>query len=260
MNQIEIKQLEKELEALEGFLDEDVHFEDEIIHWVSSCAEFFLRVGLNDIVISAFINFYLLKKEKRNTGILSYQVKKMGNFEVGELSYAYEKIEESYMAKVAFTIARGILKQKEEEERLVPIWIIRQLSNENIYQNIVSSLELIEENYQDKNADGLLKNSITLLENILDLDTELSGEKLNKKIKELIKNDEKKELFGIGKEIVFALDNSRLVRNIKGVHKTRPMKYDIPFLIAVSNAYLVILMLEMALSCGEVFEKLNNEK
>lgn len=57
------------------------------------------------------------------------------------------------------------------------------------------------------------------------------------------------------KNSIFALDNARFVRNIKSVRKKKPIKYDIPFMAAISNEYLVILMLEIILSCGELFEE-----
>ena len=62
-----------------------------------------------------------------------------------------------------------------------------------------------------------------------------------------------REKFGVPKEFCYALNNSRLLRNIKSVHKTRPMRYDIPFLVVLGSAYLIIMFLEMTIATGVIF-------
>ncbi|MCK5062151.1 hypothetical protein KAR28_06435 [Candidatus Parcubacteria bacterium] len=256
MNRTKIKQMKTALKSLETHLEGQTYITTKDMNiWVSHCVAFFSRIGVNDVIISDFIKYYspVISKDEKYPGISMYKTKKMGNFESttggsGDTE-AYNKVNESYLSSIAFLTAKNIIQRMEEEERMVPLWIIKELKKERKFLSISSSLNLIEKNYEDRNSDGIIKNAITLLEGILNLDDDVKKIKeLSKKLKKLLNDKDKLKKFGISKEFVFALDNSRLVRNIKSVHKTKPMKYDIPFLLATNNAFLIILFLEIVLS------------
>lgn len=248
MNSIELIQLSKKLKQLSLFLSKDkVWTEDEIMSWVSSCVAFFSRIGVNDVIISDFIKFY--KPIEEDKGPFSKK-RTMGNFESNDVFASYMKVAESYLAEIAFISARSILSRKKEDERLVPGWLIN-VFNHKKYSGIKSSLTLIESSYENNDSDGIIKNSIVLLECILDLDNILvKKDALSKKLRELLSNQALLGNFGVSKEFVVSLDNIRLVRNIKSVHKTRDISYNIPFLVSVNNAYLIILFLEIVTATG----------
>lgn len=251
MNSIELIQLNKKLEKLSSFLskEKERRTEDEIMDWVSNCVAFFSRLGINDVIISDFIKFYRPIDEE--DGAFSSK-RVMGNFEQNTFSRSYKNIAGSYLAEIAFISAKNILSRKEEEERLVPVWLI-SVFGEKKYSGIKSSLMLIEKCYENKDSDGITKNSIVLLECILDLDNILAKkDTLSKKLKELLSNNVLLGNFGVSKEFIVSLDNIRLVRNIKSVHKTKDINYNIPFLVSVNNAYLVILFLEIAAATGSI--------
>jgi len=250
MNGSELQQLNKKLKKLSVFLLEDKRrTEDEIMFWVSDCVAFFSLLKINDVIISDFIKFYKPIEEKEGP----FPIKRiMGNFENKVLSSYYDNVAGSYLAEIAFNSAKSILSRKQEDERLVPNWLIRIFSDKK-YSGLKSSLVLLETSYENNDSDGIIKNSIVLLECILDLDSTLSKkETLSKKLRELLSNQILLGNFGVSKEFIVSLDNIRLVRNIKSVHKTKDINYNIPFLVSVNNAYLVILFLEIATATGSI--------
>ena len=196
MNKIELKQLETQLNDLNAFVigKKIEHTEDEIIEWVSKCISVFSGLGINEVIVSKFIEYF--SPDILNESIINGR-KKMGNFE-GRLYFSdkYSKVNESYLIDIAFLTAKSILGRLSEEERLVPSWMLRELANNKEYSNIYSSLELIEKNYTDKDSDGIIKNSLSLLENVLDLDDDLKKEgNLGNKIKRLVGDKEKASKF-----------------------------------------------------------------
>jgi hypothetical protein len=109
----------------------------------------------------------------------------------------------------------------------------------------VSSLELVQHKYENIDSEGLITESITLLNSALDWDAELKEkDKLGAKLSILIQNSTKRESFGVSEDLVKALNSARIIRNEKIVHKNNPLKYELPFLIATTFAYLVIFFVE----------------
>lgn len=253
MNKIENEQLKNKLDDLTKFLARNDVLEEDIVAWVSDCVSIFSQLKIPAIIISDFINYY---KPRENNPETIAEVRVMGNFEKNKfhnLNNFYKPKYRSYLSYIAFKVAKNILKKIEEEERVVPFWLIKNLLDKREYSNILSSLNLIEQNYEDNDGDGIVKNSIALLENILDLHGDLKiKDTLSNKLRTAINSPEIMEKFGVTKEFVYALDNSRLVRNIQSTHKRKKTNYDIPFLVAVSSAYLIILMLEITISTGEL--------
>ncbi len=254
MNKIEIEQFNTELDELSAFLIKKDKLEIDIVDWVSDCVSFFSRINVNTTIISDFINYYYPKTVKEGT---LDEERTLGNF-VQKPRYLngdgfYQAKSNSYLSKIAFKVAKSILKKIEEEERIVPFWLIKKLSEKEEYSNILSSLELIENNYEDRDGDGVVKNCLSLLENILNKSNDLKDNgDLIKKLNKLMNTPDILNKFGVSREFVIALNNSRITRNIQSVHKENKVKYDIPFLVAISTAYLVILFLEITISTGEL--------
>lgn len=248
MNSIELKQLNKKMEKLLSFLSEDKRrSENEIMVWISDCVALFSGLGVNSVIISNFIKFY--KPEDTGAGLMNV-TRIIGNFDKTGFEKTYRNSYQSYSAEIAFASAKSILSRKQEDKRLVHNWLIDSFEDGK-YNGIKSSLILIETGYENKDSDSIIKNSLTLLECILDLDIALSEKKnLSYKLTELLSNETLRKNFGVSKEFVIALNDGRLIRNIKSVHKKKDINYDIPFLVAINNAYLVILLLEITLATG----------
>ena len=251
--------LKKELQKLKNFLDKNSFSDSELIKWVSSSVAFFSKIKMNEPIVAAFLNTFNPEKDGQKKDISSYS-HRIGPFvrSFGEQKYVckhdyfgVDSVDAKmvYIA-VAFQTAETIIQNLEESERLVPKSLLGFFKIDSKYSQIFSSLELMEQNFENKDADGLAKNSLTLLESTLGLELALKGLDLSKQLKKLCANQVILDKFGIRKEIIYALDNSRLLRNQLGAHKDIPIEYDIPFAVALGIAYLVIMVLQITMATG----------
>jgi hypothetical protein len=282
MNKIQIKKLNDNLNKLENFINdkpefkpgvlvekirkiagikiEDKRFEEsEIYDWIAECSSLFSEVEVNQAVINNFLKFFEFSTKEEEDGL----VKRIGPFvTVGRRSkiYGLSSIFDFKYSKIAFRCARVNLDKLIEEERIVPIWLLDGLSSNNYTKNLYSSLELVENCYQKRDKNGMIMNTNNLLDSVLNLDEDLKNSGKNslcKKFDLLLKDGNKLSKLGVSKDIVSALNSFRLIRNKKVVHADSPLRHDIPFLVAVSFAYLTIFFLESFILNSEIFEKDN---
>lgn len=258
---VRIQSYTSRLFKLREYLDWKVEFkEEEVCAWVAACVDLFVEIGLHDQVIEWFMKTFEFEPDKWD--LLSWWQKhhiwplpkawSIYNLYRHDI-FSNPPSERVYYAKIAFNWGKAAIKRMAEEEVIVPKWLIQYFKNrEDKYQNISSSIQLIDKALLIKDGDSLLKNTVGLLENILDLEVTLQWLDLSKKLKQLDAKEELRNKFWIQKEFVFALNNSRLVRNAKIIHKTRPIKYEIPFLVAITCAYLGVMLLEFTIAQWEL--------
>jgi hypothetical protein len=147
-----------------------------------------------------------------------------------------------------------------DEERIVPKWIIKDVSELDKVKILPSLLNSLEDSYQNKDANNIIVNTSSLLEYVLSLDSDLKRKRgLKGKILSLLENDDKLNKFGISKDVIIALNTFRVIRNEKIAHKKIPIKYNIPIIVSVSFASLVIFFLECLILNGEIIERGNNK-
>lgn len=255
------------LEKLEDFLDSKETFSDsELIAWITAAVTLLSEIGVSPEVVSSFMRAFEFETTRESglgkhprIGPFTYDYDYRGGgsgyrLPSGFFSFGHRRASQDiYYVRIAFALARSVLRREQQEEWLVSRPLINSLSSNREYSHIVSSLELLQKAFVEKNSDGLAKNSITLLDSILDLDKGLRSKgKVSKKLTVLMNDPTIRIRFGIEKEFVFALDNSRIIRNLRSAHKGKPLKYDIPFIVAVGCAYLVIILLENTVSHGEL--------
>lgn len=258
---MKIQQLQTELKDLLGFLEKDSVSDIEVIRWVSHCAAFFTKIHMQESVISSFLGMFapfpLSEKNEGTPSFASY----IGPFVrgSGDGGYSYRKRSlmslQSVRARmiyvdVAFETAKVIIEDFEESQQLVPKSLITFFEKQVSYSHIYSSLKLMEQNFVARDADGLSKNSMTLLESILELESTLKGKDLSMKLRNLCADPKLLNQFGVRKEIIHSLDNSRLVRNQLSAHKDIPIEYNIPFAVALGMAYLVVMFLQITMATG----------
>jgi hypothetical protein len=288
MNKIEIEKYDKELKRLIRFIFSKKEFkETEIVDWISNCVNVFSNIGVDQIIIEDFLRYFVFREKKvaitdsvipgmgRTKDVW---VKMFGPFRKElEKSYdlsrdmfstsgdqsnidLYKRCGSLYYMKIAFSSATNILKNKEYEKRLVPIWLIESLEELGCYSNILISLEQIESKYQDKNIGSLISNATTLLDSILNLDSDLNEKTLGKKLFSLEDKKHgklKRVQFGVSRDLIISLNCSRVIRNEKEIHRDKTLKYNIPFMVAVSYAYLVIFFLESVILNGNLINEKN---
>lgn len=150
MNKTQIRKLNNKLDELENFIKnkpeskpvpavekirkllrikfEDKKFEEsEIIDWLAGCASFFSEVEVNQEIINHFLNFFKFTTEEASNGL----VKRMGPFVAEEWrnkTYYLSSIVNSDYIKIVFRCARVNLNKMIEDERIVPAWLVEQMS------------------------------------------------------------------------------------------------------------------------------------
>mgnify|MGYP001595749933 CR=1 FL=1 len=288
MKKEQVNLYSQELDRLRDFFDGRESFtQNEIIDWIAECTAIFTNIGVNESVISKFLEFFSIKSKEvefeydplynymhPKKDKYSVTVKTIGSFEqsisvsgVGAFmeNYAsdlYVLKGGLYYAKVAYSTAKAILQRELDEERLVPQWLINSFSTKDTYTSLFSSLELMESNYQDQDTDGIIKNSLSLLDSLLQIDPIFKKKRdLGARLQCLVDNQQCRGAFGISRDLACALNNSKVIRNEKSVHKAiLPLQYNIPFLVAVSFAYLTIYFLEVASASGKIANNLPSKK
>ncbi|MBI2514936.1 hypothetical protein HYV91_01990 [Candidatus Wolfebacteria bacterium] len=273
MNNIQIEQFDKRLRELGKFTqDRDGGYkETEIIDWIADCTNLFYEVGVDSVAIRHFLDYFNFRIEevKINNDMVIFpghndrfeKVRVIGPFqeEYNDDGFFRRKTGNYilagsfYYARVAFSAAKNTLKRKIEEKRLVPFWLVEQTATQDKLKHLTSSLELIENKYEQRDAHGLVTESITLLDSVLNLDEDLkTKDSIGGKLNSLIENESKRQSFGVSRDLVVGLNSGRILRNEKVIHKEAPLKYEIPFLIATSFAYLVLFFVECAILNGKV--------
>lgn len=256
---MKIVELKKQLNQLKDFLGTNSHSAKQIIEWVSNCVAFFSSVGVNDSIISGFMRTFEEKKEKSSNSIPTLS-KSIGPFEgvlgtsvysIGENYWNHRNIHaEMVYINIAFKTAENILNSLEESERLIPKSLISFFKDKPEYSQISSSLELMEQNFENKDAVGLSEKAIALLSSILSLESTLAGKDLSNQMRQIQSTQALMDKFGVRKEVITALDNSRILRNYLASHKNVPIEYNVPFAVSLGTAYLVIMFLQITMATG----------
>jgi len=259
--------LKKQLVDLEKFINSGTIFtKDQLYNWLTRCVALFSYIGLNEVIIKLFLDSFkplsksstyslddIFDRDPISIGPFKKQNESTPFYELPKSYFGDIKIEEMYPIKIAFESATYMLEQKADEERLVSKSIVNILSENEKYLHVVSSLNALQKAYENKDSEKLSSSAITLLDSILNLEPTLKAKKeISQKLRFLNTNSLTREKFGISKEVIYALDNSRIIRNYKSIHKSLPLKYDIPFLVGTSYAYLVLFFLEVVLSTGKL--------
>ncbi len=255
------KELKKQLISLREFLDKDTYSAEEIVDWVSGCVAFFSAIGVSDVIVSGFMkSFEYTEHAAANTMIIFST--NIGPF-IGDLdTKVYRKKEdwtylskgnihsETIYLKIAFKTAESIISNFEEAQRLVPKSLVAFFSEKPEFSQIYSSLVLLEQNFKDRDSISLATNAIALLGSILNLETSLVGRDLSNQLRQLQSNASTIAKFGVRGEVIFALDNSRILRNHLASHKNVPIEYNVPFAVALGTAYLIIMFLQITMATG----------
>lgn len=276
MNELQIKKYRNKLNRLGKFVSNHngPFKESEIIDWISESVNVFYEIGVDSVIIKHFLDYYNTRtvevivepnfsfpgaKEKieRITAIGPFH-EEIPSLYFGHKPYKtgnYVLSGSFYYAKVAFSSARRVLENNIEEKRIVPLWLIEQISENDKISHLASSLELIENKFEQKDVDGLITESVTLLDSILNLDPVLKLKRnIGSKLSSLIDDNKQENIFGVDGDFLRGLNCGRIIRNKKVIHKNIPLKYNLPFLVATSFAYLVIFFTECAILNGKVIK------
>lgn len=235
----------QELRKLENlFFETDSWTEDELMNWYIECLGLFEAIGLKENItdkFSMFFNTFLLQEggESSLFNIVDHPRK----YKTKTASIHLLTI------KITFSIAKKKLELTQEYEKIIPTFIIKFFETNQSYGHISTALASIDKSISEKNIESMMTSSNTLLDSILDYVADLKGKKLGKKLRLLIQNNaDLCRKLGLEPEIIYALNNSRVIRNIELIHPRENIKQSVPYICAITYAYLVILLLKIMLA------------
>lgn len=152
---------------------------------------------------------------------------------------------------VAFDVAQNIIDKYENEVSIIPKVIINELDNYKESKGIASYLRDIQFSLEAKDIKTTLASLISATEQLLKLIPELPiNDKLGKKLISLHDNISLLDKYSIKREIIWSLNNSRIIRNFD-THEpsdaNRTTTYE-----AVGYVHLLNLMIFSMLSSGAI--------
>ncbi|MFH0956022.1 MAG: hypothetical protein V1801_02305 [Candidatus Falkowbacteria bacterium] len=156
MQNFKVKQLKIKLKKQWDFFNVKSRYdESEILNWVADSVILLTEIGVNNIIIKAFIETFELVEvegvnDEYNMLVRPNKIRKLGTFVCRRENFepwgSYEDADssKSTILKIAYRSAMAILDKGLEEEKIVPKWLLNELEENGNYNNIISSLELVQ--------------------------------------------------------------------------------------------------------------------
>ena len=275
---IKVNKWRKKHKELFNFLDNKKATGEEIRTWISDCVAYFTEIKMQPNIITYFIerfDYYdKIVELENNEKILApiyegyHDNRKKTKHEIGigpfpfdgdgyiikdnnnRLSPKFANKGQMTMISVAFKVAEKLIDDYEDEERIIPKYILNEF-NTTKNQKIYISLKSIQESYEKRSSKNILAPIITTTELVCKLIPELDNQKeLSKKINKLYSDKLIYEKYKIDKEVIWALNNSRIIRNCD-IHYPQKENNTTMF-EAVSYCHILILFITGIISSGEI--------
>jgi hypothetical protein len=258
------------------FLDRKIATGNEIRDWVADCVVYFSEVNIQENIINNFINkldyyevkkvedknnlqtdyiFNIHKEEKDNliSGIGPFPSVENGyviTFNNNRLSPKYADKTQMTIIFIAFKVAERILDNYEEEETIVPNYILEEFNTEKT-QDIYLSLKSIQTAYEKRSSKNIVTPIVTTTELVCKLIPELVNKRdISEKLNKIYSDEKILKKYMINKEIVWALNNSRIIRNYD-IHYPKKENHTTLY-EAVGYCHLLILFISSLLASGEI--------
>ncbi len=191
---------------------------DELTNWVSECVAVFSHLNVGSEIIKGFMNLF-----ESSDGYTQSRGREYQNFEYwSNPSKQADRIKGFFYPNIAFTTARALIENIEEQERIVPQRLIDLLKSKAEYSNLVSSLESIQASYHSKDIENQLASTLGLLACLLNLHPNIfSIEGIKNQLKFLSDKKNKSIIndFGVDSELFEIFHIFRYLRNKVSAHK-----------------------------------------
>lgn len=250
MNRIQI--LRQSLISLnETFFSKDVWSEEELSNFQIECMALFETISLHKKLVDNFLIYFnsnlLVDGEEHSLFIviptndgLAFKLKPQSTH--------------LFTIKTVFKAAGKKIEMIEDEERIIPRFILNYFEKNDPDGHIYAALSSIDRATMENNTKELTTSANSLLDNLLSNIPELVDKKhLNQKLNYLNSNHDVAEANGVSKEMVIAFNNSRIIRNDDLTHPKAGAP-SVPYIVALSYAYLVVFQLKLMLSKGKFSE------
>jgi len=246
---IKIEQLKKRQSEIEAFFEKTktkAVTGPVLRKWIVDSVIHFTEIGVSVNLIDLFIERCEFQEDKRGT-------KSHGIFKPSFLNGGYILRDKGKTRdvspfiipiQVALGVSRMLVEKYEEEERIIPKSLIAEFDTEK-HQPIKLALEGIETNYKTRDSRGIMGPLVTATELICKFIPELNNEKnISVCLRKLYGEKGLYEKYRINREVLWALNNARIVRNEEIIHAKPEYEGNVPMHEAVGYAHLLVLFID----------------
>lgn len=264
IDSLNIKRLKETQARLYGFLDTTSSLGGaDIREWISECVVHFTELNVPPNIIQFFLEKLDYRDIKNDGGLIGFGPSGAHGPFVYHEGFGYEISQENRLTGktggqtkmtpilVAFKVAENLINRQEDSLRLVPQSLIVELDRYNETKTISVSLSAILTSYAERDTKQILSALISTTDSLLRLIPELSDKNdLGPKIKKAYENREIYAKYSISRDVLWSLNNARIIRNIDTHNPNR--SNETPIFEAVSYAHLLVLLILSILSSGEI--------
>ncbi len=263
---LNIQRLRDTQKRLYNFLDTQGWINgDDIRQWISECVVHFTELNVPPNIIQIFLERLEYRDIERESSFISDFFEPSGTHGpfVYHEGFGYKITAENRLTgkeggktkmtpiMVSFKVAENLILKYEDELRLIPLTLINVLTNYSETQSIGVSLSAVQSAYEVKDPKKMLVALISATDTILKLIPELSdGEDIFPKIRKAYETKDLYNKYSINREILWSLNNARIVRNID-MHAPNTDS-ETPIYEAVSYAHLLVLLTLSIFSSGNL--------
>ena len=263
---LNIQRLRSTQKRLYDFLDTEGWINgDDIRQWISECVVHFSEVNVPQNIIQIFLERLEYRDIEREPGFISGFFGASGTHGpfVYHEGFGYEITAENRLTGkeggktrmtpiiVSFKVAENLIIKYEDELRLIPLTLIAELSKFSETQSMGVSLSAVQSAYEIKDSKKMLTALISTTDTMFRLIPELATvDDIGPKIKKAYETKDIYNKYSINREILWSLNNARIVRNID-IH-TPNTDNETPIYEAVSYAHLLLLLILSIISSGEL--------
>lgn len=247
---------------------------EQIRNWIADCIVFFSELKMENYIVEFFLSKLDFVEKQTTMKRNSWEFNPAGlplneiyidHITIGPFTWSergYSITDDNRLTGtrggrpqltpiiVAFKIAEHIVENYEDEERVIPKTILNQfenLGNKAIYL----SLKGIQDSYNSKDTKGMLSSLITATDLICGLIPELKGKnEIKKKLDKIYSDATILSRYTINNEYIWALNNSRLVRNCEE-HNPKIENHTTLF-ECVSYCHILVLFTSSLIASGEI--------
>lgn len=282
---LKIKKWRKTHEELLKFIESDnVRTGDDIRTWIAQSIVYFTEVGVPQNIVDYFLSKLDYYKEKDGKKFLlasdimipsgaypRHDEEDKYYYKVGIGPFTFDENAGGYVVKdtvnrlidskqidrtkmtpilVAFKVAENIIDNYEEGERVIPKSLINEFNKEET-QSIYIAMQDVQNSYEKRNTKDILVPLITLTDLICSLIPEVQKlTKLGLKITKLYEDKDIREKYHLDKEVLWALNNARIIRNCD-IHKPETLNGTTLY-ESIGYCHILVLFISSLLASGEI--------
>lgn len=209
--------------------------------WIVEAIVHFVNVGVDPTIINIFFEGLRFNDDGSRVTHGAYSKSHFGGYKRKFLLVKPENNPYTTPIEIALKVSRLLVDKYEDSEKIIPKSLLA-LFNDEKNLPIKLAFEGIESNYQSGNAKGMASSVVTAIDLLTAGIDELTDIKsLKIRLEKLHQSKELFEKYEINREIIWALNTARIVRNYEVEHLDLASSGEVIMREAVGTAHILVL-------------------